>query len=123
MEFSISKQEGERKQHGFAKEEWGTSIQRNISGIKLLDTREKLGLGKKREINKLYSSFLAARQALTGSPQTETPNWVVMSNYCKYKLLEISRLLSHADLHNIELSRTFNQVMNLLSNTSRIVLM
>ena len=26
----------------------------------------------------------------------------VMSNCCKYKLLEISRLLSHADLHTIE---------------------
>ena len=90
---------------------------------KLLDTREKLGLGKKREINKLYSSFLTARQALTGSPQTETPDWVVMSNYCKYKLLEISRMLSHADLHTIELSITFNHVMHLLCDTSRIVLM
>ena len=36
----------------------------------------------------------------------------VMSNYCKYNLLEISRLLSHADLHTIELSRTFHQVKN-----------
>ena len=90
---------------------------------KLLDTREKLGLGKKPEINKLYSSFLTARQALTGGPQTETPDWVVMSNYCKYKLLEISRMLSHADLHTIELSITFNQVTHLLCDTSRIVLM
>ena len=30
-----------------------------------------------------------------------------MSNCCKCKLLEISRLLSHADLHTIELSRKF----------------
>ena len=42
----------------------------------------------------------------------------VMSNCCcKYKLLEISRLLSHADLRTIELSRTFHQVMQLLRNT------
>ena len=116
MEFSISKQEGERKQHGVDKEEWGTSIQ-------IVGHEGKIGTRKKPEINKLYSSFLTARQALTGSPQTQTPDWVVMSNYCKYKLLEISRLLSHADLHTIELSITFNQVMHLLCNTSRIVLM
>ena len=115
MEFSISKQEGERKQHGVDKEEWGS--------IQIVGHEGKIGTRKKREINKLYSSFLKARQALTGSPQTETPDWVVMSNYCKYKLLEISRLLSHADLHTIELSITFNQVMHLLCNTSRIVLM
>ena len=115
MEFSISKQEGERKQHGVDKEEWGS--------IQIVGHEGKIGTRKKREINKLYSSFLKARQALTGSPQTETPDWVVMSNYCKYKLLEISRLLSHADLHTIELSITFNQVMHLSCNTSRIVLM
>ena len=43
-----------------------------------------------------------------------------MSNCCKCKLLEISRLLSHADLHSIELSRTFHQVTRLLCNTTRI---
>ena len=36
----------------------------------------------------------------------------VMSDCCKYKLLEISRLLSHADSHTRELSRTFRQVMH-----------
>ena len=36
----------------------------------------------------------------------------VMSNCCfKYKLLEIFRLLSHADMHTIELSGTFHQVI------------
>ena len=36
----------------------------------------------------------------------------VRGNFCcKYSLLEISRLLSHADLHTIELSRTFHQGM------------
>ena len=34
-----------------------------------------------------------------------------MRNFsCKYKPLEISRLLSHANTHTIELSRTFLQV-------------
>ena len=38
-----------------------------------------------------------------------------MSNFFrKYKLLEISRMLSHADMHIIEHSRTFHQVMHLL---------
>ena len=37
---------------------------------------------------------------------------------CKYKLLEISRLLSHADMRTIELSRTFDQVTQLLHNTT-----
>ena len=46
-----------------------------------------------------------------------------MSNYCKYNLPEISRLLSHADLHTIELSRTFYQVTYLLCNTTKIALM
>ena len=46
----------------------------------------------------------------------------VMSNYCKYKLLDFSRLLSHADSHTIELSRTFHQVTHLLCNTSKKVL-
>ena len=38
---------------------------------------------------------------------------LTMSNYCKYKLLDFSRLLSHADLHTIELSRTFHRVTHL----------
>ena len=38
-----------------------------------------------------------------------------MSNFfCKYKLSEISRMLSHADMHILEHSRTFHQVMHLL---------
>ena len=37
----------------------------------------------------------------------------VMSNCCcKYKLLEMSRLLSHADMSTIELSRTFIKSRN-----------
>ena len=42
-----------------------------------------------------------------------------MSNCCKYKLREISRLLSHADLHAKKLSRTFHQVTHLLCNTTK----
>ena len=51
--------------------------------------------------------------------------WFVMSNYCKYNLPEISRLLSHADLDTVELSRTFYQVTYLLCkiNTTKIALM
>ena len=45
-----------------------------------------------------------------------------MSSCCKYDLLEISRLLSHADLHSVELSGTFHQVTYLLCNTTKIVL-
>ena len=48
---------------------------------------------------------------------------VVLSSCCIYKLLEISRLLSHADLPTIELSRTFLQVTHLLYDTTKIVLM
>ena len=50
----------------------------------------------------------------------------VMSNcFGKYKLLEISRLLCHANMHTIELSRTFHQVTQLLHvcNTTKIVLL
>ena len=49
-----------------------------------------------------------------------------MSNCCyKYKLLEISRLLRHANMHTTELSRTFHQVTQLLHvcNTTKIVLL
>ena len=46
-----------------------------------------------------------------------------MRNCCKYKLLEISRLLSHAAFRTIELSTTFHQVMHLLINTTKIVLL
>ena len=42
---------------------------------------------------------------------------------CKHRLLEISRLLSHADMRTIELSRTFDQVTQLLRNTTKIVLL
>ena len=49
--------------------------------------------------------------------------WFVMSNYCKYNLPEISRLLSHADLHTVGLSRTFYRVTYLLCNTTKIALM
>ena len=46
-----------------------------------------------------------------------------MSNCCKYKLLEISRLIGHADLHTIELSKIFHQVKQLLSNTTKVALL
>ena len=36
-----------------------------------------------------------------------------MRNCCKYKLLEISGLPSHADIRTIELSRTFRQEINM----------
>ena len=52
-----------------------------------------------------------------------TPMSDVMSNWCKHKLLEISRLLSHADLHTVELSRTFHQVTHLLCNINKTVFM
>ena len=39
--------------------------------------------------------------------------FVVMSNCCKNKLLEISILPCHADLHTIEHCRTFHEVMHL----------
>ena len=35
----------------------------------------------------------------------------------------MSRLLSHADMRTIELSRTFDQVTQLLRNTTKIVLL
>ena len=44
-----------------------------------------------------------------------------MNNYCK-RNLEIPRMLSHADLHTVKLSRTFHQVTHLLCNTTKIVL-
>ena len=47
----------------------------------------------------------------------------VMRNCCKYKLLEISRLLSHAAFRTIELSTTFHQVTHLLINTTKIALL
>ena len=49
--------------------------------------------------------------------------FVMRNCCCKYKLLEISRLLSHADMSTIELSRTFHQVMQLLRNTTEILLL
>ena len=36
-----------------------------------------------------------------------------MRNCCKYKLLEVSGLPSHADMRTIELSRTFRQEINM----------
>ena len=45
-----------------------------------------------------------------------------MSIYRKYKLLEISRLLSHANLHTFRNFLNFNLVMHLLCNTTKIVL-
>ena len=48
----------------------------------------------------------------------------VMSNCCcKYKHLEFSRLLTHADMCTIELPKTFHQVTQLLLNTNKIVLL
>ena len=47
-----------------------------------------------------------------------------MSNCCgKYKPLEVSTLLSHADMRTIVLSRTFHLVTQLLRNTTKIVLL
>ena len=45
-----------------------------------------------------------------------------MSIYRKYKLLEISRLLSHANLHTFRTFLNINLVMHLLCNTTKIVL-
>ena len=53
----------------------------------------------------------------------QTIAFVMRNCCCKYKLLEISRLLSHADMRTIELSRTFDQVTQLLRNTTKIVLL
>ena len=49
--------------------------------------------------------------------------FVISNCCCKYKLLEISGLLSHADTSTIELSRTFHQVTQLLRNTTEILLL
>ena len=40
------------------------------------------------------------------------------SCFCKYNPLEISRMLSKADMHIIEHSRTLHQVTHLLRNTT-----
>ena len=53
----------------------------------------------------------------------QTIAFVMRNCCCKYKLLEMSRLLSHADMRTIELSRTFDQVTQLLRNTTKIVLL
>ena len=42
---------------------------------------------------------------------------------CKYKLPEISRLLSYADMRTMELSGTFHLVTQLLSNSIKTVLL
>ena len=56
--------------------------------------------------------------------QSGSDNSIFMRNCCcKYKLLEISRLLSHADMRTIELSRTFHHVTQLFRNTTKIVLL
>ena len=47
-----------------------------------------------------------------------SPVFIVTSYYCKYRLLEISRVPSHADWNTLELSRTFHQVAHLLCITS-----
>ena len=48
--------------------------------------------------------------------------FVISNCCCKYKLPEISRLLSHGDMRTIELSNTCHQVTQLLSNTIKTVL-
>ena len=53
----------------------------------------------------------------------QTIAFVMMNCCCKYKLLEISRLLNYADMSTIELFRTFDQVTQLLRNTTKIVLL
>ena len=52
----------------------------------------------------------------------QTIAFVMMNCCCKYKLLEISRLLNYADMRTIELSKPFDQVTQLLRNTTKIVL-
>ena len=48
----------------------------------------------------------------------------VIGNFCcNYRLLEISRLPSHADMLTIELSKTFHQVTQLLRKTTEIILL
>ena len=65
----------------------------------------------------IISSLLMTLMGLRGTT-------VVMSNCCcRYKLLEISRLLSQADMHTTELSGTFCQVTQLLHNTTKTVLL
>ena len=56
-------------------------------------------------------------------PYKWAENTSITGNYCKYKFLEISRLLSHADFLTIELSRTFHWVTHLSCSTTEIFLM
>ena len=49
--------------------------------------------------------------------------FVMRTCYCKYKFLEIFRLLRYADMRTMELSETFHQVTQLLRNTFKIVLL
>ena len=49
--------------------------------------------------------------------------FVMRTCCCKYKFLEIFRLLRYADMRTMELSETFHQVMQLLRNTFKIVLL
>ena len=54
----------------------------------------------------------------------EAKNCSVMRDCCcKYKLPEISRLLSYADMRTMELSGTFHLVTQLLRNSIKTVLL
>ena len=68
---------------------------------------------------------MGAHQRSTGrDPKNLSPQWGVLSYYCcKCKLLEISRLLGHADVCTVELSRTFYQFTKLLCNATEIILL
>ena len=48
---------------------------------------------------------------------------VMRDCFCKYKLPEISRLLSYADMRTMELSGTFHLVTQLLRNSIKTVLL
>ena len=49
--------------------------------------------------------------------------FVMRTCCCKYKFLEIFRLLRYADMRSMELSETFHQVTQLLSYNFKIVLL
>ena len=46
--------------------------------------------------------------------------FVINYSCCRYKLQEVSRLLGHADMRIIELSKRFHQVKQLLRNIIEI---
>ena len=70
----------------------------------------------------LISSIKIEKKKETQSTNDCAPKHTVMRNCCcKYNLLKISRLLSHADMWTIERSWTFHHVTQLLRNTTKII--